>query len=56
MLKITDYNDILANESRIYTIIEEELTNIKNVHATPRRTQIIQGEGGLEDVDLIKSP
>lgn len=53
MLKIADYNDILANESRIYTIIEEELINIKNVHATPRRTQIIQGEGGLEDADLI---
>lgn len=51
--KIADFNDILANESRIYTIIEEELTQIKNSYATPRRSEIVQGEGGLEDIDLI---
>lgn len=53
MLKITDFQDILANESRVYTIIEEELTSIKETYGTPRRTIIVQGEGGLEDIDLI---
>ena len=51
--QIADLNDILARKERIETIIEEELTNIKNVHATPRRTEIVQGEGGLLDKDLI---
>lgn len=51
--QITDLNDILARRERIETIIEEELTSIKNVHATPRRTEILQGEGGLLDKDLI---
>jgi DNA gyrase subunit A len=53
MAKIADFQDILANESRIYAIIEAELTQIKDQYATPRRTNIIQGEGGLEDIDLI---
>ena len=51
--QIADLNDILARKERIETIIEEELTSIKNVHATPRRTEILQGEGGLIDKDLI---
>ena len=51
--QITDLNDILARKERIEAIIESELTNIKNVHATPRRTEIIQGEGELLDKDLI---
>ena len=51
--QIADLNDILARKERIETIIESELTNIKNVHATPRRTEILQGEGGLLDKDLI---
>ena len=51
--QIADLNDILARKERIETIIEEELTNIKNVHATPRRTEIVQGEGELLDKDLI---
>ncbi len=51
--KITDLNDILARESRIYEIIEIELTEIKTNYATPRKTTIIQGESGLEDIDLI---
>ena len=44
-LQITDFRDILAKRERIEAIIIEEVTNIKNVHATPRRTEIVQGEG-----------
>lgn len=51
--KIADFQDILANQARIYTIIEDELTQIKTIHATPRRTEIVQAEGDLEDTDLI---
>jgi DNA gyrase subunit A len=51
--QIADFNDILARKERIEEIIESELTTIKNVHATPRRTEIVQGEGGLLDKDLI---
>lgn len=51
--QIADLNDILARKERIEEIIESELTTIKNVHATPRRTEIVQGEGELLDKDLI---
>ncbi|ELS01221.1 DNA gyrase, A subunit [Xenococcus sp. PCC 7305] len=52
-LQITDFQDILAKRERIEAIIVEEVTNVKNAHATPRRTEIIQGEGELLDIDLI---
>ena len=51
--QIADLNDILSRKERIENIIETELTDIKNVHATPRRTEIVQGEGELLDKDLI---
>lgn len=51
--QILDFRDILANKERIDGIIVEEITNIKNLHATPRRTEIIQAEGELLDTDLI---
>jgi len=51
--QIADLNDILARKERIEEIIESELTTIKNLHATPRRTEIVQGEGELLDKDLI---
>lgn len=51
--QIADFNDILARKERIEAIIEAELSNIKEVHATPRRTEIVQGEGELLDKDLI---
>ena len=51
--QIADLNDILARKERIEEIIESELTTIRNVHATPRRTEIVQGEGELLDKDLI---
>jgi DNA gyrase subunit A len=51
--RIADLQDILANRSRILEIIETEATQIKTVHATPRRTEIQQVEGELDDTDLI---
>ena len=52
-VKIADLQDILARRERIEGIIEEEVKQIKAVHATPRRTEIIHGEGELLDRDLI---
>ncbi|NCO74700.1 MAG: DNA gyrase subunit A [Cyanobacteria bacterium] len=53
MTQIIDLNDILARKERIFTIIEEELGEIKALHATPRRTEIVQNDGDLGDIDLI---
>ncbi len=51
--KIADLQDILSSRERINTIIEEELEQIKAIHATPRRTVIVQEDGELIDTDLI---
>ncbi|AUC62229.1 DNA gyrase, A subunit [Cyanobacterium sp. HL-69] len=53
LTQITDLRDILERKERIDAIIEEELIEIKTIHATPRRTEIIQGDGDLVDIDLI---
>jgi DNA gyrase subunit A len=51
--KIADYKDILANRERVLTIITEELGVIRSRYLSPRRTEILDLEGGLEDIDLI---
>ena len=54
VLLITDLKDILANEHRVYTIIRTDLLEIKDKHATPRKTEItISGDFDIEDEDLI---
>ncbi len=51
--QIADFQDILARRERILEIIETEVTQIKAIHSTPRRTVILPGEGDIEDRDLI---
>jgi len=51
--KITDYLDILAREERVLQIIKEELLEIKQKHATPRRTDFGIDEGDMNIEDLI---
>ena len=51
--KIADYKDILAKRERVLTIITEELGAIRSRYLSPRRTEILDLEGGLEDIDLI---
>jgi DNA gyrase subunit A len=53
MVKIADLRDILAKKERIEAIIKEEISEIKSIHATPRRTEIVQAEGEIQDTDLI---
>ena len=52
--KIKDYLDILSSRDRIMAIISDELTEVKTQFAVPRRTQIADWEGDLDDEDLIE--
>ena len=52
-VEIQDFLDILSSRTRIISIIREELSAIKAEFAVPRRTEIIEMEGELEDEDLI---
>jgi DNA gyrase subunit A len=50
---IKDLLDILAKESRVMGIIKQELKEIKDKHATPRKTEIAPDEGEIAIEDLI---
>ncbi|MGR3804027.1 DNA gyrase subunit A [Marinibacterium profundimaris] len=52
--KIKDYLDILGSRERIMEIISNELTEIRDQFAVPRRTEIIDWAGDMEDEDLIE--
>ncbi len=51
--KIKDLLDILAKESRVMAIIKAELKEIKDKHATPRKSEIVPDEGEIAIEDLI---
>jgi DNA gyrase subunit A len=51
--EIKDYLDILSSRVRIVDIIKKELSDIKAEFGTPRRTEIVEMEGEVEDEDLI---
>jgi DNA gyrase subunit A len=51
--RIKDLLDILAKESRVMTIIKNELKVIKEKYATPRLSQIVPDEGEIAIEDLI---
>ena len=53
--EIKDYLEILGSRERIRAIIKTELAQIKTDFATPRRTEIVDNEGEVEDEDLIQS-
>ena len=50
---IKDLLDILAKESRVMTIMKEELMAIRLKHATPRKTEIVPAAGEMAIEDLI---
>ena len=52
--KIRDYLDILSSRARVVGIVRDELIAIKEEFATPRRTEILNVEGEVEDEDLIQ--
>ncbi len=52
--EIKDYLAILSSRERIVGIIKTELASIRAEFATPRKTEILDMEGDLEDEDLIQ--
>lgn len=51
--EIEDYLDILRSRDRVVEIIRQELTEIKEQFASPRRTEISDVVGDFDDEDLI---
>src|SRR4029450_11515765 len=52
--EIGDYLNILRSRARIVAIVKQELNAIKAEFGTPRRTEILEMEGEVEDEDLIQ--
>jgi len=52
--KIKDYLDILSSRDRIMAIISDELREVKAAFAVPRRTEIQDWSGDMDDEDLIE--
>ena len=52
--RIKDYLAILASRERIMSIIADELTEVRDQFAVPRRTEIVDWSGDMEDEDLIE--
>ena len=52
--KIQDYLDILRSRERIMAIITDELKEVREKFAVPRRTEIIDWAGDMDDEDLIE--
>jgi DNA gyrase subunit A len=52
--EIADDLDILRSRARVMTIIKNELLSVRAEFATPRRTQIVENDGEVEDEDLIQ--
>jgi DNA gyrase subunit A len=52
--KITDYLDILRSRARVMAIISDELREVRELFAVPRRSEIVEYESDLDDEDLIE--
>ncbi|WP_415184413.1 DNA gyrase subunit A [Phaeovulum sp.] len=52
--KIRDYLAILGSRDRIMGIISDELRDVRAAFAVPRRTEIIDWAGDMDDEDLIE--
>ena len=52
--RIKDYLAILRSRDRIMGIIAEELREVRELFAVPRRTEIVDWSGDMEDEDLIE--
>ncbi|MDU9003861.1 DNA gyrase subunit A [Sedimentitalea todarodis] len=52
--KIKEYLEILGSRERIMGIISDELREVREQFAVPRRTEIVDWSGDMEDEDLIE--
>jgi DNA gyrase subunit A len=51
---IREYLEILGSRERIMSIIADELREVRDQFAVPRRTEIVDWSGDMEDEDLIE--
>ncbi len=52
--EIADYLDILRSRARLFAIVKDEMLAVKAAHGGPRRTEILDVVGDMEDEDLIQ--
>ncbi|MEP2530464.1 DNA gyrase subunit A [Shimia sp.] len=52
--KIKEYLEILGSRERIMGMITDELREVQSKFSVPRRTQIVDWSGDMEDEDLIE--
>ena len=52
--KIKDYLEILHSRARIMSIISDELREVRDLFAVPRRSEIAENIDDMEDEDLIE--
>ncbi|CAA2138774.1 DNA gyrase subunit A [Hyphomicrobium sp. ghe19] len=52
--EIREYLEILASRARVVDIVKGELTSIRDEFATPRKTEIMDFDGDVDDEDLIQ--
>ncbi|MEQ9693296.1 DNA gyrase subunit A [Shimia sp. SDUM112013] len=52
--KIKEYLEILGSRERIMGLISDELREVRDQFAVPRRTEIVDWSGDMEDEDLIE--
>ncbi|THD82673.1 MAG: DNA gyrase subunit A [Phenylobacterium sp.] len=50
---IQGYLTILASREKVMAIVREELVEVREAFAVPRRTEIVEGDADVEDEDLI---
>ena len=51
--RIKELEEILNNETQLRSVIKSELSEVREEHDTPRRSQIVFDEGDMEVEDLI---
>jgi len=52
--KIAEYLDLLRDRARLMALLRDELVEMRDQFATPRRTEIVPGGDELMDEDLIQ--
>ena len=51
---IAEFLSILADRVKLYDVMRDELTAIREAYATPRLSEIVSNADGIEDEDLIE--
>ena len=52
--EIAEYLEILRSREKLFGIVKDELSAVREAYATPRRTIILDAAGDMDDEDLIQ--